>query len=312
MDQPRGPLARRVGKETLDRLDEALGLRACALVQKLEVPPYCMDAQLAEPVAAEEQVLRVAHDLAVRLAERLEGEGLGGRMFVLELFRLDGAVKRLDVGTSRPLRAPGRICALFAERLAALNEGLEADFGFEQARLWARSTEPFRTEASDLLQDVGSQSAFAALADRLAARLGQGAVKRLVPVPETRLPERAVRAESFDTAAPPAWAEERPAVDEGSPLRPITLFTPPQPIVVTAGIPEDAPQQFTWRRLSRRIVAAEGPERLEPEWGRPGPETRIRDYYRLEDEQGRRYWVFRQGLYGEAAEPRWFLHGLFA
>jgi len=311
LEQPRGPLARRLGMAALDRLDTVLGRRACALALKLEVAPYCVEARLAEPVCTEDQVLRVAHDLAVGLAERLEGEGLGGRLFVLELARLDGAVKRLGVGTSRPLRAPAGIAALFTERLGALNEGLEADFGFEQARLWAASVQPFKAAVNDLLDGAGSEGAFAVLADRLCARLGMNAVKRLAPATETRLPERAVRIEPFEAGAVPAWAAEAPAVDAGSPLRPITLFAPPQPIEVTAGVPEDPPRRFVWRRLSRTVVGAEGPERLEPEWGRAA-QTRVRDYYRLEDDQGRRYWVYREGRYGEEPQARWFLHGLFA
>lgn len=316
MKQPRGPLARRLGPAALDRLDEVLGRRASALALKLEVPPHCVEARLAEPIAVEGQVLQVVRDLAGLLSERLEGEGMGGRAFGLELFRLDGAVKRLEVGTSRPLRAPAGIAALFAERLAALNEGLEADFGFDQARLWALGLQPFKAAADDLMQGVGGEEAFAVLADRLSARLGAGAVKRLVPVSETRLPELAVRAEPF-AASRSAWAEEPPAVDDGTPLRPLTLFARPQPIEVTAEIPEGAPQQFRWRRLNRRIVAAEGPERLEPEWGRPTELQRVRDYYRLEDDDGRRYWVFREGHYGETdadrqpVSPRWFMHGLF-
>ena len=256
LEQPRAALARRLGTAALDRLDEVLGRRASAMALKLEIPPYSAQARLAEPVSSEEQVLRVAQDLAASLCERLDGEGLGGRLFVLELFRLDGAVKRLEVGTSRPLRTPGRIAALFAERLAALNEGLEADFGFEQARLWARTTQPLKSAADDLLDGTGSDGAFVALADRLSARLGTGAVKRLAPAPETRLPERAVRIEPFDASAGAAWAEEEPAEDAGTPLRPITLFAPPHPIEVTAEIPEGAPQQFRWRSLNRRVVAA--------------------------------------------------------
>ena len=311
LDQPRGPLARRLGTAALNRLDEVLGRRACALALKLEVPPHCTEARLAEPICAEDQVLRVVHDLAVRLAERLEGEGLGGRLFGLELFRLDGAIKRLEVATSRPLRTPGKIAALFAERLAGLNEGLEADFGFDQARLWVFNLQPFKQAGDDLLDGAGSEGAFAALADRLGARLGQGAVKRLAPAHETRLPERAVQTLPFDAGAGAAWTQEPPAIDEGAPLRPITLFAPPQPILVTAGVPEDPPARFVWRRLTRIVVGAEGPERLEPEWGRAS-QSRVRDYYRLEDDRGRRYWVYREGLYGEEPQARWFLHGLFA
>jgi len=317
MKQPRGPLTRRLGTAVLDRLDEVLGSRACALKLKLEVPPHCVEARLAEPICTEDQVLQVVRDLAVTLAGRLEGEGMGARRFGLELFRLDGAVKRLEVGTSRPLRAPARVAALFTERLAALNEGLEADFGFDQARLWALDLQPFKAVGDDLIDGAGSEEAMAVLADQLSARLGAGAVKRLVPTPETRLPELAVKAEPF-AASKHAWAEEPPAVDEGTPLRPLTLFASPQLIEVTAEIPEGAPQQFRWRRLNHKVVAAEGPERLEPEWGRTTQLARVRDYYRVEDDSGRRYWVFREGHYGEEdternpLPPRWFVHGLFA
>jgi protein ImuB len=79
---------------------------------------------------------------------------------------------------------------------------------------------------------------------------------------------------------------------------------------VTAVVPEGAPDQFKWRRVPRRVVAAEGPERLEPEWGRAAETAKVRDYYRLEDQEGRRYWVFREGRYGHDLQPRWFIHGL--
>lgn len=308
----RPSLARRLGETVLERIDQALGRRASPLALKLEIPPHVVEQRLAEPVADEPQVLRLAADLARPLCARLDAERLGARLFVLELWRVDGAVKRLQAPASRPLRDPARIAALFAERVAALNEGLEADFGFELIRLSARRIQPAAAEAQDLLQDGPDPAGFAALVDRLSARLGEGTVRAAAPVFETRTPERAVRTAPFDAAAPPAWGGEPAARDEGVPLRPLTLFARPQPIEVTAVVPEGAPDRFRWRRLSRRIVAAEGPERLEPEWGRAGEAPRVRDYYRLEDEAGRRYWVFREGRYGDQADPRWFIHGLFA
>lgn len=310
--QPRAALARRLGEGFLDRLDQTLGARACALTQKLEVSPRAVEKRLWDPVSLEAQVLGLTEALAKRLAVRLEGEGLGGRRFALELFRLDGAVKRLEVATSRPLRDPPRIAALFVERLAGLNEGLEADFGFDLLRLTAVQAEPCRPEAQDLLEPGGGEADFAGLADRIAARLGEGTVKRFTPAPETQVPERAARAVPFARAARNAWAQE-PAARYGAVLlRPLRLFSPPQPIQVTAEVPEGLPEQFTWRRVARRIAGGEGPERIEPEWGRDRDEARVRDYYRLEDDRGRRYWVFREGRYEEADAPRWFLHGLFA
>ena len=80
--------------------------------------------------------------------------------------------------------------------------------------------------------------------------------------------------------------------------------------------------RFVWRRVTRRVVRADGPERIAPEWwthlppprDETAPLPRTRDYYRVEDEDGRRYWIFREGLYGDGrgGNPEWFVQGLFA
>jgi protein ImuB len=215
---------------------------------------------------------------------------------------------------SRPVRDPVRIVALFRERLASLNEGLEADFGFELIRLTMSGLEPMILRTADLAGRHEIEGDFAALVDRLTARFGAGAVRRFVCRPEHRLPEEAGGLEPFLQAPRAAgMALERPLHD-GAPLRPLRLFHPPQQIEVLAEVPEGPPERFRWRRVPRRVVCAEGPERIEPEWWRnlkianSGP----RDYYRLEDEKGCRYWVFRQGLYTDSCPPRWYLQGLFA
>ena len=86
-----------------------------------------------------------------------------------------------------------------------------------------------------------------------------------------------------------------------------------------AELPDGVPARFVWRRASRRVVKAEGPERLSAEWWRtPSSQAkrpRTRDYYRVEDEAGRRYWLYREGLYGrEDADhvPTWWIAGVFA
>jgi protein ImuB len=83
-------------------------------------------------------------------------------------------------------------------------------------------------------------------------------------------------------------------------------------LTVLAEIPEGPPARFTWRCLTRRVAKAEGPERIAPEWWR-ATDPRPRDYYRIEDEDGHRYWVFREGLYQESelGGPSWYLHGVF-
>ncbi len=304
MALPRPALARRLGPEALHRLDEALGARASPLELRLEAPVFRAERRLFEPISEAEQVMQVTGDLAIDLVVQLEGRAVGGRGFALELFRVDGAVRRLCVAASRPLRHPGRIAALFAERLAGLNDGLQADFGFDQLRLTAERTQPLQACAADLLQEAAAPGAVEALADRLAARSGAPAL-RLAPA-DLHTPEASDVPLPLDAAAP--WTMAGAAAAEplrflDTPLRPLRLFRPPQPISVTAaGLPEGAPGRFTWRRVTRTIVRAEGPERLEPEWARHPADLCVRDYYRLEDEAGRRYWVFRQGRY-DAPKP---------
>ena len=311
MDLPRAGLTKRLGAEVVRRLDEALGHRAAPLLLRLEPQPYLADQRLFEPIMLETQVLQVAEDLAHRLCARLEGEGLGGRRFVLELFRMDGAVHRIEVAASRPLRHPARIAGLFTERLAGLGEGLEADFGFDLVRLIAPAVAPFGTEVGDFILGTDSDADFAGVVDRIDARLGAGAVKRLEPAPHTQIPERTVRAVRFGDAAKSSWGDAEPPRYGDIPLRPLRLFPAPQRLEgLLAEAPEGPPELFTWRRVVRRVVGAEGPERIEPEWGRPGGDARPRDYYRLEDHLGTRYWVFREGHYGDDPQPSWWLHGL--
>ncbi len=93
--------------------------------------------------------------------------------------------------------------------------------------------------------------------------------------------------------------------------RPVRLFARPQPIDVTAALPDAPPVLFRWRKVLHRIVRAEGPERIEPEWWCGADESETRDYYRVESESGLRFWVFREGIYGGGRLPRWYLHGLF-
>ncbi len=310
---PRAALVRRLGRSLLDRLDEALGQRASPLVTALEVPPWRAERRLMDPIWLEDHVLSVIADLAGDLGTRLEAAGLGARRLVLELYRVDGAVRRLQVATSRPVRDRARIAALFRERLAGLNEGLEADFGFDQLRLTGLLLQPLVPRAMQLTGETDGEADFAALADRLAARLGPDAVRRFTDHPERRLPEEGATLEPYvHTRAPPAPADT--AHFAGAPLRPLRLLQPPQPIEVLAELPDGPPERFRWRRVARRVVCAEGPERIEPEWWRSPAvaEAGPRDYYRLEDEKGCRYWVFRQGLYTDATPPRWYVQGLFS
>ena len=67
-----------------------------------------------------------------------------------------------------------------------------------------------------------------------------------------------------------------------------------------------------------RVRWATGPERIARDWWCHVPDPmrpegeRIRDYYAVEDMEGRRFWLFRAGLHDGVAPARWYLHGFFA
>jgi protein ImuB len=151
-------------------------------------------------------------------------------------------------------------------------------------------------------------TAIADLVDRLGNRLGFGRVTRLVPR-ESHLPERAVaRLSVTKQAGRGAWQAVPPR------QRPLRLLEPAEPVQATALMPDHPPALFRRGPVLHHITHAEGPERLLPEWWHVAvPDADLpsaRDYFRVEDAEGRRYWLYREVAAGEAA-PRWFLHGLF-
>jgi protein ImuB len=335
---PRAPLVRRFGKALALRIDQALGWIDEALSPRLPVPELSAERRLAEPIVTVEDVERLILLLAGALEEALERRGAGALGLRLFLFRVDGAVSRLSVGLSRPSRAPECIARLFHERLAALGESLDAGCGFDLVRLTVPSVAPLDARQIDLGDDSRDAEADLALfVDRVCARLGRNAVRWPVPV-ASHLPERAVVFSAFADAPDPI--PERQAKITIGAERPLRLLRQPEPVEVTmAEVPEGPPPNFRWRRAQYRIARAEGPERIGPEWwleNLPSVERQedenaedydkrrkqaaeektahlTRDYFRVEDAQGRRYWLYRQGLYGMSEEqPRWFLHGVFA
>lgn len=317
MAAPRAPLARRFGRELLMRLDQALGRIDEAMSPRLPVPELSVERRLAEPVVLTEDIERLIHMLAAALKSDLERRGEGARRLSLSLFRVDGAVSRIAVSTSLALRDPVKVRNLFREKLAAIACDFDAGYGFDLARLAAFSTAPFDMRQTDLAGETDvAEDDLALFADRVRARLGPGAVMRPERI-ESHIPERAVAlrpfagkmAEGDRPRAPHPLPPERP-----QPERPVRLFDRPEPVEVpVTEIPEGPPMRFRWRRALHKVVRAEGPERIAPEWWRSAEDMPERDYYRVEDSEGRRYWLYRLGQH-EAGKPppRWFMHGLFA
>lgn len=315
MDKPRAPLAARFGTSLLERLDAATGAVRTALAHRQPPPRFSAEKPLAEPVEQVEDVLGLVQHLAASLAVSLERHGLGARRMDLALFRVDGKVTRLSVGSGRPVREPAFMRRLFAEKVAALGT-LDPGFGFDLVRLTVPLAEPLVQSQEDFDSGRAADLALDALLDRLAARLGRGQV--LVPVPvNAHVPEEACRlvpagnaSRSFSPLlldAPPL-----PEGDMIGPSRPARLFERPEPVEAVAEVPDGPPTRFRWRRLVHHVAAAEGPERISPPWWRADGFTPTRDYFRIETTDGLRFWLFRSGLFGaEVSHPAWFVHGLF-
>ncbi|MDP7429716.1 MAG: DNA polymerase Y family protein [Alphaproteobacteria bacterium] len=330
---PRGPLAARFGESLVGRLDRALGQAAEPISPRLPVAPLRERLAFAEPIGRAEDIAAGLGLLLQPLMRRLERQQLGARRLELNLFHVDGKLSRAAVGSSRPSRDGAHFEHLFDERL----EGLEAGFGIDVMILAAAATQPLapaqlgleRGTAGRTGRDQDETAAeLGPLVDRLGNRLGRRRVIRLAPC-QSHLPERAWAARP---ALAPASAEEDEARSQGRarplPPRPLRLFPRPQAISATAMVPDGPPVQFRWRRQVHRVLRAEGPERIAPEWWHEQAvienavletpwDRATRDYFRVEDSQGGRFWLYREGLYGPQPDgpgwqpPRWYLHGVF-
>jgi protein ImuB len=313
MDQPRAPFAARFERELLLRLDQALGRAPEPLDPVVPPPAYRAQASFLEPIASAEHVLVAATRLLHELAPRLAQDDAGARLLRLLLFRVDGDVTALDVALAAPSRDPAHIARLIALRLERLDDGgLDAGFGFEAAAVHVRKAEPLAPHQASLAMRGAEASAdgVAQLIDRLRQRLGSDAVRCIHPC-LSHLPERAEALGAADPGAVHADASTSGAAACGPVApRPILLLPVPEPAEVVALIPDGPPRQFRWRGVLHQVAEAEGPERIAPEWWRRTAEAE-RDYYTIEDTAGRRFWLFRHGLYGGTAHPQWFVHGVF-
>ncbi|MBR0557748.1 DNA polymerase Y family protein [Ciceribacter sp. L1K23] len=310
IDLPRAPLARRFGAAVLLRLDQALGRVGEPISPRRSLAMLSVERHLVEPIRDRDMILDLAEGLAAGLKPGLEARGEGGRLFELLLFRVDGRVFRIEVGTAAPLREPKRIAALYRERLEVAADDMDAGFGFEFVRLNVLASEAFRDGMPQLLTEQSAPNdSLPDFIDLVSARLGPGCLK--VPVSlASHWPERASGAVSLtDHVQSVGSPVDAPARLE----RPLRLLSRAEPVTVLAEIPHGPPASFQWRRIRHRVVRSEGPERLTPEWWLEDANTSERDYFRVEDAEGRRYWIYRQGLYERGAtDPGWFMQGIFA
>jgi len=309
---PRDALARRFGETVAQLLDQALDHLPEPLSPLGEAPSRRVRLSFAEPIVDPANLTLAAERLTADLVCRLAREGMGARRLDLAFHRVDGRVERIGLGTAHPSRDPRHLAALFKERLDTIDPGL----GVEDMILAAFAVEPLLAEQIGLPgHPAGNQaSGIAPLLDRLGNKLGLDALSRLEPR-ESHIPERASVSVPVGSPHPPSPVTTEEGWGGGKPQRPIRLFEPPEPVEAFWLLPDDPPFRFTWRRRRHRVTRADGPERIADEWWQPegfGAAEALRDYYRVEDEEGRRFWLFRAGLHGNDRPPRWFVHGVFS
>jgi protein ImuB len=347
---PRLALARRFrgAENVVDALDRMTGRKDEPLTASRAEPPPHAVLRLEEPATHPEAAGQALERLIPALVEELEQRHLGARRLSLTGYRVDGSTAVAGVTTTIPSREPKHLQRLLADKAAALNP----DFGFDAFTLTADWTESLGAAQESLVEEPSGTSDVARLVDRLTVKLGAGAVRR-PQAQESHLPERAsgwvaavaspplqgrgLRGGVFSKglnalekaperassplvrdppspqpACPPNRPERRsPSLEREG--RPQKLLDRPEAIDVIYATPEGVPRRFVWRRAVHDIARVEGPERIAPEWWRQASTSRLRDYYRVEDGEGRRYWIYREGLIGDGrgGVPNWFIHGLF-
>jgi protein ImuB len=325
----RKDLQSRFGMALLLRLDQAFGWLEERPTPRLPLSDFHVERRFAEPIGLIDDVLMCARDLSIQLGYILEAKGVGAQTFHLFLYRVDHKVISLSVNAARATRDATHISRLFAYRAERLGGEYDAGFGIDMIRLAASET----TELSAVQNGAFGENDGAAdldhLYDRLTSRLGAPAVVHSKIV-NTHIPDQVVQLEPVIARTDPQ--PDMPAVTAPRPLK---LLPRPEPITVIAEVPDAPPASMVWRRVGYRFVKSSGPERIGAEWrqsearlvltaqtmdaaNRAAPGDRYflegettRDYYVAEDDGGRRFWIFRLGLFGVAESPRWFLHGFF-
>lgn len=291
-------------------LEQARGYNGQPIKPRCAIPDYVAERRFAEPVATIEVIGRTISSLAATLETLLEERGQGARRLEASFFRTDGVVRRILLETGRPLRDAAAIGAYYAERLEVLADPLDPGFGFDLIRLSALAVEKLEYRAAEF-QSSQDEQEVADLIDRLSARFGANRITRFLSV-NTHIPEHAA---AFCPAQrgknPSSWPQIRH--ENETPRRPLHMLSPPEPVETKfIEVPDGPPKLFVWRRATHQIVRSEGPERIAMEWWRDS-EAKSRDYFQVEDEDGRRFWLYRDGLYERDTEaPHWFVHGLFA
>lgn len=299
IDMPRSSLRRRFGQHFLEHLDFALGREEEVINPVQPIEPYHERLPCLEPIVTATGIEIALDRLLKTLCLRLQQEQKGLRCAVFKGYRVDGKVEEIRIETNRPSHSVKHLFKLFENKVSSIEPALGIElFVLEaskvedqyapQEKLW---------EVSGGLEDIRLSE----LIDRLGVRIGMHSIHRYLP-DEHYWPERSFKlASSLSEKSTKSWKTDR--------LRPLQLLPVPERIEVTAPVPDYPPMLFRYKEKIHQIIKADGPERIEQEWWIA--QGQHRDYYRVEDEEGHRYWLFRLGHYSDKTY-QWFIHGFFA
>lgn len=298
INMPRPALRKRFGPDILHRIDKASGNSIDTFKPVRPIDPYEERLPCMEPIRTAASIEIALKMLLEQLCMRLEKERKGVRVVIFKAYRVDGNEQQLKINTSKATRNENHLFKLFQIRIASLRPNL----GFELFSLHTQRIEDIVTEQNSMWQDqTHDVTAVAELLDKLGGRFGMNVIHRYVPA-EHYWPERSIR-EAVDLEEKPTtnWCTDLP--------RPLHILNKPERIEVSAPIPDHPPMLFRYKGEVHAVKKADGPERIEQEWWIE--QNIFRDYYCVEDEAGKRYWLFRSGHYHES-EPEWYIHGFFA
>jgi protein ImuB len=296
---PRASLRKRFGPNILQQIDKALGQEIEPIEPVIPIEPYQERLPCMEPIVTATGIEIALTELLNILCLRLQKEQMGIRQAVFKCYRVDGKMVQIGIGTNRPSHHVNHLFKLFELKLNTIEPAL----GIELFVLEAPKVDDHLSRQEKMWEGAGglNDERLSELIDRLAGKVGMDSIHRYLP-DEHFWPERSIRqAASLLEKPETPWREDK--------LRPMHILARPEPIEVTAPIPDYPPMLFRHKGQLHQVVRADGPERIEQEWWLQNGEHR--DYYRVEDENGCRYWLFRLGHYSEKTY-QWFLHGYFS
>ena len=300
INMQRTALRRRFGKEILQRLDQALGFEEENIEPVIPLVLYQERLHCLEPITSATGIEIALQRLLDTLCNRFLKEEKGLRKALLKCLRVDGKINTIEIGTNRPSCNSKHLFKLFEDKIATIEPALGIELFILEAPI-VEELSPVQEKLFQInagLDDMG----LAELLDRIGGKLGSHHIHRYVPA-EHYWPERSFKqAASLNDKTGTNWKVENP--------RPLQFLSKPEPIDVTAPVPDYPPMNFRYKGKLHSIAKADGPERIEQEWWLQ--QGQHRDYYYVEDTEGHRYWLFRSGHYDIAKSYQWFIHGFFA